>query len=106
MHIDGKQFEHALNNLVCVGQLINGHRGLNLGVHARGHVSDLDRHKFGGDKGCPMGRSNLAGGRKGGHDCNDEFLLYGASLKSAAHRRLEREVKDLQNRKIVSFRLF
>jgi hypothetical protein len=68
VHIDGKRFERALNHLVCVGQLINGHCGLDLGVHACGHASDLDRHKFTGDKGCPMGRSNLAGGRKGGHD--------------------------------------
>jgi hypothetical protein len=67
-HVNWDGFEHALNHLVHASQLINGHYGLNFGVHARGHPSDLDGHKFTGDKSHPVGRSNLAGGSKGGHD--------------------------------------
>jgi hypothetical protein len=54
--VNGKSFEPALYHLERVGTLMNGHRGLDLGVHAGISTPDLDSHKVTRNKGHLVSR--------------------------------------------------
>ena len=43
--VHGERLERALYHLECVGTLMNGHHGLNLGVHAGIQTPNLDGYK-------------------------------------------------------------
>jgi hypothetical protein len=74
-HVDRERFERAFDHLVRMGQLVDGHHGLNLGVHAGGHASNLDGHKFLGDERSPMGQSGRSSRGDRGHDCRKGRMM-------------------------------